>query len=238
MGRQLGRRVLRVRRDSANFVPRNTDRLLNWGCAAGPDWTVRGSQWINAPAAVALAANKIRTFERLAAHQVSAPLWTANRNIAQNWLDQDSRVLARTILNGSGGAGIVVCNPGDRLPAAPLYTMYQNKKQEFRVHVFNGAVIDVAEKRRRTDADRSDPTDALIRNHDNGWVFCHDNVTAPRGLYDLAISAVRALGLDFGAVDIIWNRDKGWVLEVNTAPGIEGTTLEHYTGAVVKMMQS
>jgi D-alanine-D-alanine ligase-like ATP-grasp enzyme len=36
--------------------------------------------------------------------------------------------------------------------------------------------------------------------------------------------------LDFGAVDIIYNakRNECYVLEVNTAPGLEGTTVEKY----------
>ena len=42
----------------------------------------------------------------------------------------------------------------------------------------------------------------------------------------MGIDAVSALGLDFGAVDIIEDADgKLYVLEVNTAPGLEGQTL-------------
>ena len=44
-----------------------------------------------------------------------------------------------------------------------------------------------------------------------------------------AQNAVEALGLDFGAVDIILGKNGIWyVLEVNTACGLEGTTLEKY----------
>ena len=37
-------------------------------------------------------------------------------------------------------------------------------------------------------------------------------------------------GLTFGAIDVIWNehQQKAFVLEINTAPGIEGTTVEKY----------
>ncbi|MNY81884.1 hypothetical protein D3C86_2236870 [compost metagenome] len=46
--------------------------------------------------------------------------------------------------------------------------------------------------------------------------------------------AVNALGLDFGAADVIWNdhRKQAFVLEVNTAPGLTGTTLEKYAKAL------
>jgi D-alanine-D-alanine ligase-like ATP-grasp enzyme len=47
-----------------------------------------------------------------------------------------------------------------------------------------------------------------------------------------SISAVNTLGLDFGAVDLIVAKDgRVYVLEVNTAPGIEGITLEKYVKA-------
>jgi D-alanine-D-alanine ligase-like ATP-grasp enzyme len=44
--------------------------------------------------------------------------------------------------------------------------------------------------------------------------------------------------LDFGAVDVIYNRaqDKAYVLEVNTAPGLEGSTLDNYVEAIQKVL--
>jgi len=52
----------------------------------------------------------------------------------------------------------------------------------------------------------------------------------------VALAAVSALGLDFGAVDIIYNEHENqyYVLEVNTAPGLEGTTVEKYAEAFAK----
>lgn len=77
----------------------------------------------------------------------------------------------------------------------------------------------------------------LIRNHANGFVFCRDNIIEPSDLRDVAIQAVTALGLDFGAVDVIWNEhyNKCYALEVNTAPGLEGTTLERYTNKIKEL---
>jgi glutathione synthase/RimK-type ligase-like ATP-grasp enzyme len=39
-----------------------------------------------------------------------------------------------------------------------------------------------------------------------------------------------ASGLDFGAVDVIWNerQQRAYVLEINSAPGLEGTTIDDY----------
>jgi glutathione synthase/RimK-type ligase-like ATP-grasp enzyme len=54
-----------------------------------------------------------------------------------------------------------------------------------------------------------------------------------RQLQEAAIRTVEILGLDFGAVDIIWNKkqDRYYVLEVNTAPGLEGETVVRYANA-------
>ena len=48
-----------------------------------------------------------------------------------------------------------------------------------------------------------------------------------------------AVGLKFGAVDLIWNEleNKSYVLEINTAPGLTGATLEKYAQAIVKDIQ-
>jgi hypothetical protein len=124
-----------------------------------------------------------------------------------------------------------VVAPGQELPDAPLYTQYVKKKKEFRVHVYNGKAIFVQEKRKR----KNEPVgNQLIRSHRHGWVFCIKDIVEPDGLRVLGVNAVRACGLDFGAVDIIYNEhyNKMYVLEINSAPGIEGSTLEAYTNAI------
>ena len=53
-----------------------------------------------------------------------------------------------------------------------------------------------------------------------------------------AIKAVEALDLDFGAVDIIETRQgEIFVLEVNTAPGLEGKTVESYGNAILNFIK-
>jgi glutathione synthase/RimK-type ligase-like ATP-grasp enzyme len=53
---------------------------------------------------------------------------------------------------------------------------------------------------------------------------------------ETAVKAIIKLGLDFGAVDIIQTPDgHGWVLEVNTAPAIEGSTVDAYADAFAEL---
>jgi D-alanine-D-alanine ligase-like ATP-grasp enzyme len=113
--------------------------------------------------------------------------------------------------------------------------MYVKKLTEYRIHVgINqaypmGYIIAAQKKLKR----RSVPNAEInyqIRNHKNGWVFTRENVHPPLEVIEEAKKAVKALGLDFGAVDVGWNEreEKATVYEVNTACGMEGTTLDDY----------
>ena len=53
-----------------------------------------------------------------------------------------------------------------------------------------------------------------------------------------SLLAVEGLMVDFGAVDVVWNDQyqKAYVLEVNTAPGIENSTVLDYATAVETLL--
>lgn len=72
-----------------------------------------------------------------------------------------------------------------------------------------------------------------IRSWDSGWRMVWQEGAVKQRHRDIAHQAVSALGLDFGAVDIGELADGTLlVLEVNRAPGIEGSTLEAYANAI------
>jgi glutathione synthase/RimK-type ligase-like ATP-grasp enzyme len=177
--------------------------------------------------------DKLTQFQRFQEHGVSSPEFTTDRSVAAGWLRDGFCVVCRTLLRGSEGRGIVVAEREDQLVAAPLYTKYVKKKKEFRVHVLNGQVIDVQEKRKRKEF--TDERDTRIRNVANGYVFCRDGLSEPSGLRSLALAANSALGYSLGAVDIAYNEHNNhcFVLEVNSTPGMEGTTLQKYADAIV-----
>lgn len=228
--RRRGHNVFKVR-GNGSYVPRAADTVISWGNSTPKGWRI-----LNGPAPIGNAQNKLRTFQALEQAGVSIPPFTTDRNVARTWLENDVEVLARTLLEASGGRGITVVSPDDdTLPQAPLYVQYIKKMNEYRVHVFNGQVIDITEKKRRREFDGQ--RDTHIRNLDNGYVFIRDDVRPDASVGPLAVSAVHALGLDFGAVDIIWNnrRHQAYVLEVNTAPGLEGTTVERYADAIERL---
>lgn len=174
-----------------------------------------------------VATNKIKTFQLLKAGNVSHVPFTTDKEEAKKWVQAGKTVMARTKVASQGGAGIVILNEHPDT-VAPLYTQYVKKKTEYRTHVVNGKVIHVQEKKKKHGVEHS-----LIQSHDNGYVFGKPVGEVPQAVLDAGIGAVKALGLDFGAVDVIWNQHQGkaFVLEVNTAPGLSPQTAEKYANA-------
>jgi len=177
--------------------------------------------------------NKIRQMELFSANGVQCPLWTTRREVAATW---EGLVCARTLTNSSKGRGLIIAESTE-LPYAPLYTLYIKKKYEFRVQVFEGQVLRSVIKLKKRGVERNT---TLVRNTDNGYIFANIPGDMDEDLMelveDLAKRAVAAVGYRYGAVDIIYNRhhNEAYVLEVNSAPAMEGSTLKVYTEAIVE----
>lgn len=234
----MGQPVQQVSIESKTYKPISSHLLLNWGSSTVPDWYKNNQLVWNPFYKVAIATNKLTTFELLQ-NKVNIPLFTSSMPEAQEWLDKGKVVFCRTKLNSHSGDGIVIASKVEDLVPAGLYTSYIKKRKEFRVHVAFNKVIDIQQKKIRT-TDIKDKPNFAIRSYNNGWVFCREDIQEPIGLRESAIESVKALGLDFGAVDIVWNEkeDKCYVLEINTAPGLEGTTLDIYTKTFVNQFKS
>lgn len=204
--------------------------LLNWGCSRMPIAPTEGQTVLNKPQAVANAKDKLVAFGLFQQHDVRCPLfWTDRYDIINQ---NGGMILGRETLTGSGGEGIRVFRNGDYIDEGlPLYVQYIPKEHEYRLHVVRDEVILIQQKRKENDVQQT-ADQKLIRNRDNGWIFAVNNVTFysndhRKAAEETAIKAVKALGLDFGAVDLVMHRDNGmpYVLEVNTAPGLESPTL-------------
>lgn len=236
-------RALSTKRVKSNgrYVPKRKHIIVNWGSSVTPNWWSyvgsRAVEVLNAPAAVKVAKNKLATLQALRGANILVPHFTTSREEAVNWIEDDEKkVMCRTLLESYGGKGIVVAKEVEDLVSAPLYTRYVKKSHEFRVHVFKGAVIDYVQKKKKNGVE---PTNSYVRNVENGWVFCREDIEVRDDVKALAISAIAALGLDFGAVDIIRGKDnRNYVLEINTAIGMEGTTVERYREALANYAAS
>lgn len=227
--------ALSIRKSRGVKIFRPFTKVVNWGKA---DISVRGRNLsiLNKPEAVRNASDKVSSFRAMRNAGVSTVEFTSDRNVVAGWMDDGLVVYGRRLTRAHSGRGIEILTDGMSIPTLPLYTKGINKAHEFRVHVMLGDVVDFSKKRRR-DGGEANP---LIKNLDNGWVFCRNNVELPASVREQAIKAVRSLGLDFGAVDVLFKEREGtaFVLEVNTAPGLEGTTLQRYTARIKQWLQT
>lgn len=224
--------VKRLKHEGSRVVGSPRTVVINWGSSTLPD-NLRGATVINRPDDIRVVSNKLSFFRTMQASEDAprTPDFTDDRAVAQAWLNEGTSVCIRHRLTGSGAEGLVIQSEGE-LPNAPLYTKYVKKRDEYRVHVVDGNVIDVQRKAQRTDWEGERNTQ--IRNLANGYIFARQDVDPPQDVLDQSVKAMAASNLTFGAVDCIWNERQGnaYVLEVNSAPGLMGTTLERYTEAL------
>lgn len=216
-----------IKRENSKYVNRASDLVVNWGCYGVPSY----HRVLNSNQAVEIATSKLATYEVLRRTKVAVPDWTTYRGRAQQWANDGNRVLGRDQDRGSEGSGITIYEAGSSVGQHRFYCKYVRKEREFRVHVFQGRVIDMQEKLKRSGGSL-----AYVRNTANGYIFGRQGLSdnpCPVEVTDLAVRAVKELGLDFGGVDVGYSQRFGvFVYEVNTAPGIDGTTVTKYVEAI------
>jgi glutathione synthase/RimK-type ligase-like ATP-grasp enzyme len=224
--------IKRLKRTNSKFVPKPGDIVVNWGLVD----ILPHATYLNPPSAVELAADKLATFKCFTAHGIPTP----NH---QTFRPTDSSLwLARTTLHGHSGDGIVIAS-GPELPSAPLYTQHIPKVAEYRAIVVGNQVVDFKQKLKRRPYSEDNPTGHIGDHHphvwsyDNGYVFAREGINRPEGIDTLAITAMQALGLAYGALDIIQSEDgQLYILECNSAPGLEGSTTALVASAIRRLI--
>lgn len=236
-------RLLNTRcvRPNGRYVPKRNHVVISLGAQTVPNWAQRAAyrnvHIVNKWDQLESAQNKITALRVLKANNISVPIFTHSREEARAYFTQPrSIVFCRTLLRAHGGRGIVIARSPEDLVYAPLYTKYFKKESEYRVHVFKGQVIDIAQKR-LVNVERRQAIEGvrnqLVRNLENGWIYAREGVNISEELKTACVKACSVLHLDFGAVDCATNdRGEYVIFEVNTAPGLEGTTLQRYAAAI------
>lgn len=213
--------------------PTATKLLVNWGATTSTHY-FPSSRTLNPPQNVRQASDKLKAFKALKGY-VNIPEYTTSLEEAVEWA-KNSVVFGRS-LKGTGGSDIAPSDTDEvGFYTSQFWTKYIKKSQEFRVHVMGGEARVIQRKALRvTNPDTGEPLDTSevdfrIRNLVNGFVFTTSDASPHPTVLEQAVKAVNRLGLDFGAVDVIWNEyyGKAYVLEVNTAPGLEGDTITKY----------
>ena len=207
--------IKRLKLRNSAFRPRSTDYIVNWGVVT----PLPRATYINPLSAVATAACKLKTFKALQQAEVATPKFYTTLDEAE----PTTMLVARTTLTGHSGEGIHVATTQEQIQA-PLYSEFINKKYEYRAIVCANTVVDFKQKLKKRDWEPE--RDKYVWNHDNGYVFARNDVRKPEQIDTLAIAAMQALNLTYGAVDIIEDRQGNlYILEINTAFGLENTTI-------------
>lgn len=163
-------------------------------------------------------------------------------------VDTPSPILVeRRILLGTNGDGIVLCSKAEDISVTgKLWTVYVKKHSEYRCHIVRGPagnpILFWQQKKLRKNVEEDIPNRFQIRNWKNGWVYSTQNITIPNKVREIAdrfYNTFMANGdLDFIALDIIYNKQNNlaYLLEGNTAPGIEGSTAAFYSSAFTDLV--
>ncbi len=239
LSEELGGKVLKLQ--GSKFKCKYSDIVVNWGntdCSdivdkityhlEYPD-NVRMLNWM--PHLLKRATNKLKFFELIKENhpEIIPKFWSHKHEIP----DDAYPIVCRTVLAGHSGAGIVIANDSSELVNAPLYVKYIKKKDEYRVHLgrsSNPNESKVIALQRKAVPTGYTAKSWQVRNLANGFIFVRNNVNPPASVVSVAKKAFQETELDFGAVDVIWNeqKEKAYVLEINTAPGLEGQTIKDY----------
>lgn len=221
----LGGKVLKL--ENSKFTSKPGDLVINWGNTEYPDY-LYSTNFNCVP--LKQITNKLNFFNLMAGHDWLPKFWTNKDDIN----DEDFPIVCRTVLAGHSGQGIHIAATRSDLVEALLYVKYLKKKDEYRVHwgknfklELTVCPISVQRKAKRIGAE---DVNWQIRNHANGFVYVRNDVNPPPCVIEASREAFIKSGLDFGAVDVIYNehQDKAYVLEINTAPGLEGQTVTDY----------
>lgn len=229
--------TIRVR-PNGKYKYKNNHLIINWGVKSPPKWNKDGIKVLNHWDKVKVSSNKLSCLKLLQENKISIPLITEDINIAKQWIKDGHIVLCRTKLQSRSGGGIVIAKNENEITNAPLYSRYKKKKTEYRIVVVNGVIVDFTQKKKKVNWDGV--FNNLVRSHNYGWVMTREGVNPPKCVLDLAINAIKVLGLDFGSADIIYNEleNKAYCLEINSAPGLCQTSLERYSNAFASICKN
>lgn len=190
----------------------NLPGTVSWGCplnGTGPTLNARASS-----------VSKLQELHILRTAGVRVPrTWPASA-----WNQNLPRPILARKAKHKGGKDIRLVKTLEGLRSwatkRDFFSEYIPNDREYRVFVYRSAHLGTYEKVLRHPELQHR---AVGRNYHNGYAFeLVREANIPREAVEAAKASVLAMGMDFGAVDIIHGRDgRYYVLEVNSAPGVE-----------------
>jgi hypothetical protein len=220
----------RILREGSTFSKKATDVVINWGasdCPAAYDALNKDIKSI---------LNKAEFFKRLAGTGLT-PAFAFNKMDAADNLGFP--IFCRTKLEGKDGEGIVIAEKFSQIVTAKLYTQYEDKTSEYRIHVGRGPVGYVVIgaqkkiKKAQPDGPNLSPDTRIMTGDGVGFVWTVNDqpVHIPAQVSECVKKAFEKFPeLTFCAFDVIYNNSTGkaYVLEANSAPMGTPETMKRY----------
>lgn len=206
-----GSQVLRLK-DRESVRPEKGDLVVNWG-AYYPSWPWPGVTILNKR----ILGDKMRELTLMREAEVPVPTVRMNKPSSGKWI-------ARRYSHYEANDVRANLEYGD------FYSQWLDIDKEFRFHIFKGSSL-----RQQYKKAVKDDAHPWIRSWATGWDWKNGGDGTDE-MREAAKKAVKACGLDFGAVDVGRVRGGGFVvLEVNTSPGFDpkGSTCYEWAKAII-----
>lgn len=199
------------------------DLVLRWGSTESfPRLT--STVELNSLESVKNASNKLIMMEKLVEAGISTPLIYFLTN--SQYLDLDAFRNEEGKFYVRGGNQEIRYDDAIRPGDLYISKAVENKRREYRVHVFNGKVMEIYEKVPNEENESTRICKAhncafQLRNKENCRLSLADQ--------QACVDAVNALGLTFGGVDVLRDKDKNiFISEVNSSPALNSINIERY----------
>jgi len=178
---------------------------------------------INTPLAIFTCASKVLTSTLLSHRGIPTPrtFFTSSRQGASDIIDRLGKVVVKPVY-GFDGNGIFLIQSPHQLGNPPYYLQeYVPNDRDFRVFVIDGEAVGAISR----------ASGSLTHNIHQGGTGKPVEIDSRMG--ELAGSAARAVGVDYGGVDLLPCGDDYCVLEVNGTPNWHcmGVNIPHLLAA-------
>lgn len=211
---EFSKNNVKVIRNDKELI-KDPDVLIRWGCTS----QYAAKKTINKTEAIHLVNNKLETRKVLLKNNISTPVLVDNLYDPNQVVNYP--IIIRPIKHSQGKNLYFCLNHSEAMKAlnkinGEFYASeYIAKDREFGVFVFHNRVTSVIEKVPKTEgANKSIAWNVAQGTHsfeNVPWSEWKMNICF------LALKAMKAVGLDFGRVDIITKGDSSYVLEINSA---------------------
>jgi glutathione synthase/RimK-type ligase-like ATP-grasp enzyme len=222
-GRVLGKALLIGHGESVSEGGADSPALIRWGSRKQAYLDEQYETVLNNSGAISSASNKLLSLELMREAGVNVPDFDTNPYALIERVGWP--ILGRKTYHARGSDVKLCLQQYDLRNPMDYYIQYIPTVREFRVHVVRDNVVRVQGKF----LDFPRLSNGFVRNYQTGYRFRSPRKRLNNVRLLMAVQAVKSLGLDFGAVDLLIGDDREtYILEVNTAPSCSPLTATEY----------